>query len=230
MAGLRSGLLALALAAGAFAAPALAQEAAPPSLQTPILTVDQDRLFGETLWGKRVAQRIETDSAALAAENRRIEAELTAEEQALTDRRPAMPAEEFRALADDFDARVTEFRRTQDRKARTIGRIHDAERQAFFQAALPVMAEVLRGHGAVVVLDNRAIFLAADAIDATEEMIARIDATLGAGEDVAVPEEPAGEEPDGEEADPAPQGESPPAPGAAPTAPPTTPPAAPSGD
>ena len=191
MRGVRSGLLALALAAGT-AGQSVAQDAPPPaaaSLQTPILTIDQDRLSGETLWGKRVAQRIETASAALAAENRRIEAELTAEEKALTDKRPAMPAEEFRKLADDFDARVTEFRQTQDGKARFIGRIHDAERQAFFAAALPVMAEVLRGHGAVAVLDSRAIFLSADAIDATEEMIARIDAEIGEGKDVEIPAE-----------------------------------------
>lgn len=171
---------------------AAAQEAlpSPPGvLQTPILTIDQDRLFEGTLWGKRAADRIKASSAALAAENRRIEADLTAEEQALTDKRPTLPAEEFRKLADDFDARVTEFRRTQDGKARVISRLHDAERQAFFKAALPVMAEVLRGHGAIAVLDNRAIFLAADAIDATDEMIARIDAELGPGSEVEVPEE-----------------------------------------
>jgi Skp family chaperone for outer membrane proteins len=191
MGGVRSGLMALALVAAAAGMPA-AEEAPPPaaaSLQTPILTIDQDRLFGETLWGKRVARRVEAGSAALAAENRRIEAELTAEEKALTDKRPTMPAEQFRKLADDFDARVTEFRQTQDGKARSIGRIHDAERQAFFAAALPVMAEVLRGHGAVAVLDSRAIFLSADAIDATEEMIAQIDAEIGEGKDVEVPAE-----------------------------------------
>lgn len=199
MGGLRSGVLALALALAAGAG--AAQEApapAAPSLQTPILTIDQDRLFAETLWGKRVAQRIEAASSDLAAENRRIEAELTAEEKDLTEKRPTLPAEEFRKLADAFDARVTEFRRSQDGKARMIGSIHDAERQAFFKAALPVMAAVLRRHGAVVVLDDRAIFLSADSIDATEEMVARIDAELGAGTDVVVPEAPAaGEAPAG---------------------------------
>lgn len=192
---LRRAVLALTLGVGAATGSGLgaaAQEVAPPQpgpLQTPILTIDQDRLFEGTLWGKRAAGRIEASSTALAAENRRIEAELTAEERALTDKRPTLPAEEFRKLADDFDARVTEFRRTQDGKARAISRLHDAERQAFFQAALPVMAEVLRGHGAIAVLDNRAIFLAADAIDATDEMIARIDAELGPGRDVDVPAE-----------------------------------------
>lgn len=184
-------VLALAFAAGT-ASPVIAQETGQPAdglVQTPILTIDQDRLFGGTRWGKRVAARIESASAELAAENRRIEAELTAEEKALTDKRPTLPPEDFRRLADDFDARVTEFRDSQDRKARAIARIHDAERQAFFQAALPVMAEVLRGHGAIAVLDNRAIFLAAEAIDATDEMIARIDGELGPGADVVVPEE-----------------------------------------
>lgn len=194
MGGVRAGFLVLALLAGAGGVCG-AQEVPPAAaelLQTPILTIDQDRLFGATLWGKRVAGRIEAASADLATENRRIEAELTAEEKALTDERPTLAAEQFRKLADDFDARVTEFRRSQDGKARAIGRIHDAEQQAFFKAALPVMAKVLRSHGAIVVLDDRAIFLSADSIDATDEMIARIDAELGAGTDVTVPAEPVG--------------------------------------
>ncbi len=140
------------------------------------------------LWGKRAAARIEAASTELAAENRRIEAELTAEEKSLTDKRATMPAEEFRAAADAFDAKVTEIRRAQDLKARAIGQMQEAERQRFYTAALPVMGDVLRSRGAVVVLDSRAIFLAADVIDATEEMIARIDATLGAGEDAPLPD------------------------------------------
>jgi len=188
MGAVRAGILTLALLAGSLCA-AGAQEEKPAGgtlLQSPILTIDQDRLFSESLWGKRVAQRIESASADLAAENRRIEAELTSEEENLTELRKTKPADEFRDLANAFDAKVTEFRRAQDGKARTISRIHEVERQKFFGAALPVIAEVLRRHGAIVVLDNRAIFLAADAIDATDEMIARIDSEVGAGQDADV--------------------------------------------
>lgn len=188
-----SALLALALAAGAGVA--AAQEANAPAVQSPILTLDQDRLFAETLWGKRAEARIEAASAELAAENRRIEAELTAEEKALTEKRATMPAEEFRVAADAFDAKVTEIRRAQDLKARAIGQIQEAERQRFYAAALPVMGEVLRSRGAVVVLDSRAIFLAADVIDVTAEMAARIDAVLGAGEDAPLPEPAEGTDP-----------------------------------
>ncbi|WP_347310110.1 OmpH family outer membrane protein [Defluviimonas sp. SAOS-178_SWC] len=180
-----SALLALAWLAGANVA--IAQTAPAQPVQSPILTLDQDRLFAETLWGKRAAARIEAASADLAAENRRIETDLTAEEKALTEKRASMPAEEFRTAADAFDAKVTEIRHTQDAKARAIGQMQDTERQRFYAAALPVMGEVLRSRGAVAVLDSRAIFLAADVIDITGEMVARIDASIGAGEDVPMP-------------------------------------------
>lgn len=150
-------------------------------IASPVVTLDQERLFGETLWGKRVSRQIEEASAALAAENRRIEAELTAEERALTESRPRMPADQFQAAAEAFDDKVTTIRRDQDAKAREIGRMQDAERQRFLTAILPVLSEVLRARGAVAVLDSRAIFLAAESIDITDAAIARIDAELGDG-------------------------------------------------
>ena len=186
--GIGAGLLAILLACAPDTL--LAQDTA-EAPQSPILTLDQDRLFSETLWGKRAAERIETASAELAAENRRIEAELIAEERALTDKRAEMSSEDFRAAAEAFDARVTEIRQTQDAKTREIGQMREAERQRFYAEALPVMSEVLRDRGAVAVLDNRAIFLAADVIDVTDEMIQRIDAAIGAGVDAPVsPEAP----------------------------------------
>ncbi|MEZ5779698.1 MAG: OmpH family outer membrane protein [Paracoccaceae bacterium] len=160
----------------------------PPRIQSPILTLDQERLFAETLWGQRANKRIEEASAALASENRRIEEDLSAEERALTDKRPSMPVEEFRKAADAFDAKVTEIRRVQDAKERGIAQVQDAERKRFYAAALPVMGDVLRRRGALAVLDSRAIFVSADAIDVTDEMIAEIDAALGAGTAATEPE------------------------------------------
>ncbi|MCA0273750.1 MAG: OmpH family outer membrane protein [Proteobacteria bacterium] len=176
--------LAAALMTGA--ASSLAQTETPP-LASAILAINQDRLYNESAWGKRAAQHLADISASLAAENRELEANLVAEERALTDARPTMDPEAFRKAADAFDARVVELRSAQEAKARSIGRISDAERQRFYAAALPVMGEVLRERGAVVVLDSRAIFVSADSIDVTDDMIASIDAKLGAGENADDP-------------------------------------------
>ena len=192
MRGLKMAILALTLAVGAAA---MGQEG-----QSPILTLDQERLFQETLWGKRAAARIEAASAELSAENRQIEAELTAEEKALTEQRATMEPEAFRAAADAFDEKVTDIRQRQDAKVRAIGQMQDAERQAFFTAAFPVIEEAVRSRGAVAVLDSRAIFLAADAIDITDALISQIDAALGEGTDAPVSGEPApAPQPDGED-------------------------------
>jgi len=98
--------LAAALMTGA--ASSLAQTETPP-LASAILAINQDRLYNESAWGKRAAQHLADISASLAAENRELEANLVAEERALTDARPTMDPEAFRKAADAFDARVVEY-------------------------------------------------------------------------------------------------------------------------
>ena len=120
-----------------------------------ILTLDQDRLFAESDFGKRVAAEIEERSRSLAAENRQLEAELTAEEKALTEARPTLPATEFRAKADAFDAKVQRIRAEQDDKARALTAFRDSERQRLAAALGPILAEIARDRGALAVMDRR---------------------------------------------------------------------------
>src|SRR5512146_784429 len=106
------GLGAVAVALALAAAPAAAQEAAPGGalslgqVRSPVLTIDPERLYAESLFGQRVADQVRADAEALDRENQRIEEALTEEERSLTLRRPTMPIDEFRAAAEDFDSRV----------------------------------------------------------------------------------------------------------------------------
>jgi Skp family chaperone for outer membrane proteins len=192
---LASGLAAAALLMAAV--PALrAQDAATGatatvSVPSPILTLDQERFFSASAWGRRAVTDIEVQSTALAAENRRIEGELTAEERLLTDERKTLEPDAFRAKADAFDAKVVAIRADQDRKAAELATLRDAERSAFFKAALPVLGQILNERGAVAILDARAIFVAANAIDVTDQMIAAMDKVVGAGGGAAPADAPA---------------------------------------
>lgn len=171
-----------ALALALIATVALATvPAAAQDIASPILVIDQERLFAESAFGARVIEEIERRSTELAAENREIEAALIAEEQDLTERRAELPSDEFRALADAFDAKVQQLRAQQDEKGRELARLRDAERQRFVAQIVPVLSEVVRERGAVVILDRRDVFLSAEAIDITEAAIARIDEAIGAG-------------------------------------------------
>jgi len=145
------------------------------NLPPPILTIDQDRLFQETGLGARSARAIEAEVETLAAENAQIESRLIEREQDLTVRRPKLPAEDFRALADAFDGDVQRIRDAQDEKARELSRLRDAARQEFFNDVAGIISDIVRERGALVVLDRRDVFLSADRIDITDEAIARVN-------------------------------------------------------
>ncbi|MFP4304088.1 OmpH family outer membrane protein [Rhodosalinus sp.] len=174
----------IVVSAAALAGPAHAQPATGEGpfvtgmLQSPVLTVDSERLFADSAYGQRVAREIDADGAELAAENRRIEAELVEEERALTERRAEMDPEAFRAAADAFDERVMRIRREQDAKARALGRRGEAARRTFFEAAQPVLQRVMVEAGAAVIVEQRSVFMSLEVIDITDIAIERLDATI----------------------------------------------------
>lgn len=179
---------ALRLAALVIAATTLGAGAqdAPPTpvtkIPSPILTLDRDRLFAETLFGKAVDARFKADSDALIAENLRLETALEAEERDLTDRRATLPADQFQILAKDFDTKAEGIRSAQQAKSRTIAAKREAEQQRFLEAAIPVLGELMRDSGAVAIFDKNSIILSLRGIDVTDTAIARIDTVLGSGD------------------------------------------------
>lgn len=157
--------------------------------QSGVLTIQPERMFSESAFGKRVAQEIEAEGAVLTAENRIIEAELRAEEQDLTLRRSTMGASAFRALADAFDRKVQDTRTNQDQKLREINQLGEEARREFFAASLPILEQIMRESGAGAILDHSTVFLSADSVDITALAIDRIDKVLGDGLTGAEPPE-----------------------------------------
>ncbi|MBZ4021582.1 hypothetical protein CKO11_03805 [Rhodobacter sp. TJ_12] len=184
---LRAGLVAVLLLVPQ-AAPLIAQEGAPQTvpiapapMRMPVLTLDVERLFETTLWGKRIMSELAQESAALTAENNRIAEDLIAEEKALTDRRATLSPEAFRAEADAFDARATGIRNAQKAKAQALNQSFETRRQDFYVGIAPLMDELLAAREAVVLLDRRAIIRGFEAADITEDLAALVDARLGDG-------------------------------------------------
>lgn len=149
--------------------------------ESPILTIESDRLYSDSLYGAAAAEAYESESAVLAAENRRIEAELTAEEKQLSKMRPDMEPVDFRVLADAFDEKVQRIRSTQDNKLRDLSQRHDARRVIFLRAARPILEGLMLETGASILLERSSVLLSANAIDVTGIAIGRIDAAIGDG-------------------------------------------------
>lgn len=157
----------------------------PPDTQqiviAPVLTVDQEALFTGSAWGARVQAEFEETGRLIAEENERLAQQLSAEEADLTERRREMEPAEFRQLAEAFDTRATEVRRERAQAVQDLNARAEADRTAYYQAALPIMGQVMTDRGAVAVLDRRTVFVSLDVIDITAELIARIDDQLGDG-------------------------------------------------
>jgi Skp family chaperone for outer membrane proteins len=169
----------LVVALGALTGPAPAPGQAVP--RSAVVVLDRDELFAGSLFGQRVLSDIEAAVQALSAENREIEVALEAEEQSLTERRAEMPADAFRELAVEFDGRVTDIRRTQDAKDRAIQQQSERAQALFLERANPILIELARETGALVILDRRIVIASAEQVDITDLAVERIDAVLGDG-------------------------------------------------
>jgi Skp family chaperone for outer membrane proteins len=149
----------------------------------PVLTVDQDRLFTDSAWGQRTQTQLENAGQRIAEENERLADQLADEEADLTRRRATLDPTEFRRLAEAFDARATRVRKERAQAVQDLNARAEADRTAFYRAALPIMGEMMQQRGAVAVLDRRTVFVSLDSIDITGDLIARLDETLGDGAD-----------------------------------------------
>lgn len=158
------------------------------TIQSEILTLDPDRLFSQTEVGQRLTEQYEAERDRLIASNRELEAELRAEEQALTEARKTMTPKEFRKKADAFDTKVRSIRQENDRKARDLERGREIAPLTLMRMAEPILIQLMRDTGGKIILDNRQVLLRADAIDITDLAIARVDEAIGDGSRARVEE------------------------------------------
>jgi len=190
-------LMGLVFGAGALSAQETAEpgvtpaQPQPPSVEAPpvsaILTLSSDRLFTGSEYGRRAISELEAQSSVLAAENRRIEAELVLEEQELTRLRGEMSPDEFRVLADAFDEKVQAIRREQEIKARSVNERGEIDRIRFFDAVEPILIRIMQDTGASVILERSTVLMSANATDVTDFAIDQINAALGDGSAVPDP-------------------------------------------
>lgn len=150
--------------------------------RTAVLVIDFDELFATSRIGQDIQKKQERQLQALSNESARIDADMAAEEQALTEQRDSLSAEEFRALADAFDEKVQRLRRTQDQKAQDLARIQQEERLRFRQLSLPILGKLMLDSGASVVMETRNVLIFNDAVNVTDITAAALD-ERGAADD-----------------------------------------------
>jgi Skp family chaperone for outer membrane proteins len=161
---------------------------APQSLsafQSPVVAIDQQRLFNDSAFGKASLVALENNASTLQAEIRQIESDLEIEERLLTERRATLSSAEFAPLAAAFDDKVEGIRAAWIAKDRDLKRQRDMDQQQFLDQAFPILAEIMQEFGAVMLVDRDTVILSLDRADITQLAIDRLDARLTPPTDAA---------------------------------------------
>jgi Skp family chaperone for outer membrane proteins len=172
-----------------------------------ILVVSRKRLLNDTAHARALLQAENELTAELQHQIDAIKVELAAEEQELARLRPTLDREVFAARVAAFDRKVRSQRRAAHKHAAALQNAFRAERLKLVEALGPLLEEVREARGASAILNSDQALAADPALDITDEVIARFNATVAPpvlpGLDPLVPvPQPVPPAPEG---DPAPQ-------------------------
>ena len=172
-----------ALIAGCLSAPIRAQTTNFPVYQQSmsIVSINREQLIQQSEYGRALIGSLSKQQTELAAENETLLKDLEREELELTGLRKTMSSEEFRPLADAFDAKVRGVRQAQDQKLVDLAKALENARFRFFRQAEGVIAKIMQENDIVFVLDENVVWLSRGG-DVTELVINRLNAAYGAGE------------------------------------------------
>jgi Skp family chaperone for outer membrane proteins len=176
--GRRTFRTALALLLALAAPPAPAQQIP----ETPFLFINQERILTGSKAGQALLAEEERERDKLRTEARALDSAFEEEERRLTEQRPKLKPEEFRKLADEFDARVVKARQEQDNRANTLAQQFDQKRRAFYARVAPILVMLMDRYRARAIFDENSVLLADQTLNITQAVIAEIDARQPAPE------------------------------------------------
>jgi Skp family chaperone for outer membrane proteins len=151
-----------------------AQEQAQPSLG--VLVVELERVFSDSKSGQQMTDALRQQHDVFRASVTKIQDELVAEEQSLTDLRASMSHNDFRALADAFDSKVRRIRLESDAKEAAFVTAGENARRQFNASVMPILEELRLERGASAVVERRSIYVMDPSVNITQEVITRLDA------------------------------------------------------
>ena len=143
-----------------------------------ILIVSRKRLLNDTAHARALLKAEAELTARLQRAIDTVKAELTAEEEELARLRPTLEREVFAARVAAFDRKVRRQRRAAQKHATTLQNAFRGERLKLVEALDPLLEEVREAHGASVILNSDQVMASDPALDVTDEVIARFDATV----------------------------------------------------
>jgi Skp family chaperone for outer membrane proteins len=167
----------------------VAQSDFPIVFPQPILVLDQDRLFNNSMLGQAMLLIQAEQRTVRLQESSVISDALLIEEKRLTDIRSEISPEEFSILSEDFDKRVLATRESQLAKDVEMQQSLDGQLRRFLVIAAPFLSEIMVKYQASAIVDQRSVLLFNRNMDITQEAIEILDRAFDKNPDLAIEKE-----------------------------------------
>jgi outer membrane protein len=146
--------------------------------RAPILVVSRKRLLNDTRHARALLEAEQRMTAELQARVDATKRALTEEEEELARLRATLPSDAFAARTTAFDRKVRRERREAQRQAAALQNAFRAERVKLLEAIEGILDEVRAERGAGLILDEDDALAADPALDITDAVIARFEASV----------------------------------------------------
>lgn len=143
-----------------------------------MLVVSRDRVLREVTAARQLRDAEQTLTGQLQAQVDRTKEALAAEELELARLRATLPEGEFTDRVRRFDRRMRLARRLTQERAASLQRAFQQARQSVVDALPPLLEAIRTERGAEVILNADQVLAADGAVDVTELVIARYNATV----------------------------------------------------
>lgn len=155
-----------------------AMTAATAGTPATVVIVNSEQLFAQSKVGVSVRTQIQAQAAKLKAESAKAEASLRDEAKKLGEQRGLLKEEDFAKKVQAFQAKEESTQHSLQEKGQALQLGANAARTQVEAAVRPIFADVLKAHGANLLLDQSVVLAGGVDLDVTAEVIKALDAKI----------------------------------------------------
>ena len=143
-----------------------------------VVIVNSEQLFAQSKVGISVRAQIQEQATKLKAESDKAETSLRAEAKKLGEQRGLLKEEDFAKKVQAFQVKEESTQRSLQAKSQALQLGANVARSQVEAAVRPIFADILKSHGANILLDQSVVLAGGVDLDVTAEVVKALDAKI----------------------------------------------------
>ncbi len=143
-----------------------------------IVIVNSEQLFAQSKVGQSVRTQIQAQAKKLQAESKKANDDLKAEAKKLGEQRALLSEADFAKKVQAFEQKQQTLQQKMQKKSQELQLGSNKARGEVEAAIRPIFADVMKEHGATILLDQSVVLAGGVDLDVTAEVLKALDAKI----------------------------------------------------